>query len=191
MPGLLLQTFHHVVLDSLMLLDVLFGDSGCTLKFVLIMKSTSSPWYPVTSALCHLLQLECGHFPVIPITLVKLSCGVVSGWPRHKESAPGPFSPPCFGPNFSHFHFLLVDRDFWNSRRWIHDDRKYSKLLAYQQYKAITSPLFPVSPKIYAYIHPRLKRSFFLERNSVPMPTQPPKMKTGSQFNFPLKDQDK
>ena len=65
-----------------------------------------------------------------------------------------------------------------------HDDRKYSKLLAYQQYKAITSPLFPVSPKIYAYVHPRLKRSFFLERNSVPMPNQAPKMKAGSPIQF-------
>ena len=65
-----------------------------------------------------------------------------------------------------------------------HDDRKYSKLLAYQQYKAITSPLFPVSPKIYAYLHPRLKRSFFLERNSVPMPTQVPKIKSGRTVLF-------
>lgn len=64
------------------------------------------------------------------------------------------------------------------------EDRKYSKLLAYQQYKAITSPLFPVSPKIYAYLHPRLKRGFFLERNSVPMPTQVPKIKPGSPVQF-------
>ena len=65
-----------------------------------------------------------------------------------------------------------------------HDDRRYSKLLAYQQYKAITSPLFPVSPKIYIYIHPRIKRSFFFERNTVQMPNQVPKFKTGAPIQF-------
>lgn len=65
-----------------------------------------------------------------------------------------------------------------------HDDKKYAKVLAYQQYKAITSPLFPVSPKIYVYIHPRIKRSFFFERNSVPMPNQVPKIKPGSPIQF-------
>lgn len=65
-----------------------------------------------------------------------------------------------------------------------HDDRRYSKLLAYQQYKVITSPLIPVSPMIYAYLHPRIKKSFFLERNTVPMPNQVPKMKAGSPVQF-------
>lgn len=65
-----------------------------------------------------------------------------------------------------------------------HNDRRFSKLLAYQQYKAITSPLIPVNPRLYAYIHPKIKRTFFLERNTIPMPTQVPKMKFGSPIQY-------
>lgn len=64
------------------------------------------------------------------------------------------------------------------------DDRKYSKLIAYQQYKAITSPLIPINPKIYACIHPRIKRTFFLDRNTVQMPVQAPKIKSGSPVQY-------
>jgi steroid 5-alpha reductase family enzyme len=64
------------------------------------------------------------------------------------------------------------------------DDKKHSKLLAYQQYKTITSPLIPISPKVYAFIHPKIKAAFFLERNSVAMPTQVPKIKHGSPIQY-------
>lgn len=64
------------------------------------------------------------------------------------------------------------------------EDRKYSKSLAYQQYKTITSPLIPINPRVYAYIHPRIKKTFFLERNTVQMPNQVPKIKTGTPIEF-------
>jgi steroid 5-alpha reductase family enzyme len=46
-------------------------------------------------------------------------------------------------------------------------DRLHSRLLAYQQYKAITSPLIPLSPRVYAFIHPKVKRAVFWDTNTV------------------------
>lgn len=65
-------------------------------------------------------------------------------------------------------------------------DRRYSKLIAYQQYKAITSPLIPISPRFYAYIHPRIKKSFFFETNSISMTAQIalPKFKAGTPVQY-------
>ncbi len=58
------------------------------------------------------------------------------------------------------------------------DEKRFSKLIAYQQYKAFTSPLFPIPPRVYVMIHPRIKRSFFLDREPVQPGTIPmPKMK--------------
>lgn len=58
------------------------------------------------------------------------------------------------------------------------DDRRYSRLLAFQQYRALTSPLFPVPARVYMMIHPRIKRAFFFDRDPVQPGTIPmPKMK--------------
>lgn len=65
------------------------------------------------------------------------------------------------------------------------DDRRYGKLLAYQQYKAITSPLIPIPPRIYAILHPRFKRAVLLERNTIPVGQFAlPKMKPGSPIQY-------
>lgn len=63
---------------------------------------------------------------------------------------------------------LLVDIPAREGR----NERRFGKLPAYEQYKAITSPFFPVSPFTYAYIHPRVKRAFFMESNNSAL--QPP-----------------
>ena len=58
------------------------------------------------------------------------------------------------------------------------DEKRFSRFLAYQQYKALTSPLFPVPQRVYMMIHPRIKRAFFFDREPVQPGTIPmPKMK--------------
>lgn len=65
------------------------------------------------------------------------------------------------------------------------DDRRYGRLTALLQYRAITSPLFPVNPRIYMMIHPRIKRTFFFDRANITPGTIPlPKIKGNEPIEY-------
>lgn len=47
-------------------------------------------------------------------------------------------------------------------------DKRHKRLVAYHQYKMITSPLIPLPPRWYALLSPKTKYWLFMERSMMP-----------------------